>query len=225
MASNTEYSTKGLLHLACAAYRVNGKYISDRSAYEDSTLVSNRDLILYSLGEKEWFGPTQDRPPLLHVTQEDKDLAEKVLAYSKKLLFSVINGTNQFEINLHKSLSTDTSTISKLGFIACSPNSYIKHATTRTLTKSIRDCEDEYIGEIGSQLYDRDSEIVSVTKSTNYDAFNVIAVVENKMVSWMTSKIPNTGPAVIISANIKDFSTLYKHGTKVTRLNYVKVAQ
>ena len=54
---------------------------------------------------------------------------------------------------------------------------------------------------------------------------NVCAIIDNKMVSWISKNNLKTGPAVLIKGKVKDHSKHWKHDNPVTRLNYVKVAQ
>ena len=77
----------------------------------------------------------------------------------------------------------------------------------------------------GTKLFDLDSEILEVRRSKNYDAYNVTAIICNKMATWMSNPELQVGPAVIVRANIKGLNIHQIYNVPVTRLNYVKVYQ
>jgi hypothetical protein len=81
------------------------------------------------------------------------------------------------------------------------------------------------LGEVGSQLKDLDCEILESVKSKNFEGYNISAIINNKMASWLGKENLNLGACVIVKAKIKDHSKHWKHGNDVTRLNYVKAVQ
>jgi len=81
------------------------------------------------------------------------------------------------------------------------------------------------LGKVGDRLADLDCEILEVIKSKNFTGWNVCAIINNKMASWMSQVELKTGPCVIVKARVKDNSKHWKHGNDETRLNFVKAAQ
>jgi len=81
------------------------------------------------------------------------------------------------------------------------------------------------LAEIGTQLKDLDAEIISSVKSKNFEGYNIDAIINNRMASWINKTPLNLGACVIVKAKVKDHSKHWKHGNDVTRLNYVKAAQ
>jgi len=89
----------------------------------------------------------------------------------------------------------------------------------------IKTLDDGYVGLIGEQILDKDCEIINSQRSKNFDAWNIDAIIDNKMVSWFSQADLKLGPCVIIKGKVKDHSKHWKHSNAVTRLNYVKAAQ
>ena len=59
----------------------------------------------------------------------------------------------------------------------------------------------------------------------NFEGYNIDAIINNKMVSWISKTGLELGACVIVKAKIKDHTKHWKHQNDVTRLNYVKAAQ
>ena len=62
-------------------------------------------------------------------------------------------------------------------------------------------------------------------KSKNFEGYNISAIIDNKMVSWLNKTNLNLGACVLVKAKVKDHTKHWKHQNDVTRLNYVKAAQ
>ena len=104
------------------------------------------------------------------------------------------------------------------------PSVYDKDSNKTRAKKALKDCEAGVVGAVDDELRDLDSEIVEVKKSKTYDAYNVLAIVDNKIVSWMSKYELKLGNTVIVKAKVKDHAKHWKHDIPVTRLNYVKAA-
>mgnify|MGYP000405731007 CR=1 FL=1 len=81
----------------------------------------------------------------------------------------------------------------------------------------------EDLANVGAEVFDLDCEILSCQRSKNYDAYNVDAIINNMMVSWMGKTKFELGPCVVIKAKVKDHARHWKYENAVTRLNYVKL--
>jgi hypothetical protein len=93
------------------------------------------------------------------------------------------------------------------------------------LKKVARSVDEGHLGEVGSNLKDLDAEILSSVKSKNFEGYNIDAIINNKMASWINKTSLNLGACVIVKAKVKDHTKHWKHQNDVTRLNYVKAAQ
>lgn len=233
MSERKEYQTRHVLELACAAQRILKSYVkSIETVYDDNMAVRyykqpNKICMLHAVGEYKVSLETDPRmiPTRLDVIEEDSALADTILKYYKRLMFDAVAGENEFKIKVNSILNSELVSSSDFGFVACLPSVYKRDLSTRQVEKQARKVDDEHIGQVGDSLLDMDCEIISCQRSKNFDAFNVDAIISNKMVSWMSKFEPKIGPCVVIKAKVKDHTKHWKHGNCITRLNYVKVAQ
>lgn len=216
------------IELACAAMRVNGEYVSENAIFTFSNengprRYTNKELILVALGEinTKKYEDVPEKPVLLCTNLEDREFANTIQKYFRKLLFTAIEGEDQFKMDLFSVLNKETVPLNKLGFIACLPSSYYRDK----YDTAVKNATSEYIGLPGEELLDKDCEIIRCKKSKNYDAFNVDAIIESKLVSWMSKQNLKIGPCVLIKGKVKDLSKHWQQPVNVTRLNYVKVFQ
>lgn len=228
--SEKTFSVELILRLSCAAQRVNGTYlkVTEPIYTSDNVLAgykfANKDLVRSMLlGSHEGYG--EFKPQLLNVINEDVEQVEDIRKYFKRLIFAAVEGENEFQMTVNQLLNTEEIELNKLGFLVCLPSVYDKDSTKTRVKKSLKECEAGVIGSVDDELRDLDSEIVEVRKSKNFEAFNVVAIVDNKIVSWMTKNAPQVGPAVILKAKVKGFNENWLTKLPETRLNYVKVYQ
>ena len=229
--SKKEFPTQQVLELACAAQQVNGSYIKEPEAVwaEDGvymyTKQTNKMQMLCTVIPTNWTADPKDAPMPLKVTEEDIALAQEIKTYYKRLLFAAIEGENDFQTNINSFLSSENIETKNFGYIACLPHVYVKDKMQNKLKKVSRSVDEGYLGEVGSNLKDLDAEILSSVKSKNFEGYNIDAIINNKMVSWISKTGLNLGACVIVKAKVKDHSKHWKHQNDVTRLNYVKAAQ
>ena len=226
-----EFPTQQVLELACAAQRVNGAYIKDSEAVyaEDGvymyTKETNKILMLLTLDHTLWTADPKDAPMPLKLVPEDVALAEEIQKYFKRLLFAAIEGENDFQTNINSILSGDTVKQNQFGYVACLPSVYVRDLAQNKVKRAARSVEEGFVGDIGAQLKDLDAEIISSIKSKNFEGYNIDAIINNRMVSWLNKTNLNLGACVVIKAKVKDHNKHWKHQNDVTRLNYVKAAQ
>jgi hypothetical protein len=229
--SNKEFPTQQVLELACAAQRVNGAYIKeDAPVYsEDGVFMyikhTNKMQMLCTLEPAIWTADPKDAPMLLKVLPEDVALAEEIKRHFRKFLFSAIEGENDFQTSINTILSSETVKQNQFGYVACLPSVHVRDVAQTKVKRAARQVEEGPLAEIGSALKDLDAEIISSIKSKNFEGWNIDAIINNKMVSWMNKTDLKLGPAVIVKAKVKDCNKHWKHQNDVTRLNYVKAAQ
>ena len=226
-----EFPTQQVLELACAAQRTNGAYLKEEEGVYSADVVwmytkeTNKILMLCTLEPAIWTADPKAAPMPLKILPEDVALAEEIKRHFRKFMFGAIEGTNDFQTNINSILDSDTVKQNQFGYVACLPSVYIRDVAQTKVKKAARLVEEGALAEIGSTVKDLDAEIISSVKSKNFTGWNIDAIINNKMVSWMNKTDLNLGPAVIVKAKIKDCNKHWKHQNDVTRLNYVKVAQ
>ena len=226
-----EFPTQQVLELACASQRVNGAYLkeSENVYAEDGVFMytkhTNKMQMLFTLDHALWTADPKDAPMPLKVLPEDVALADDIQKYYKRLLFAAIDGSNDFLTKINSLLGGETIKQNEFGYVACLPSVYVRDLAQNKVKKAARQVDEEYLAEIGSQLKDLDAEIISTVKSKNFEGYNIDAIINNKMVSWMSKAPLALGPCVIVKAKVKDHSKHWKHENHVTRLNFVKAAQ
>ena len=229
--SKKEFPTQQVLELACAAQRVNGAYLKEAEGVYTTDGVymyskqTNKMQMLCTVEPTIWTADPKDAPMPLKVTDEDVALAQEIKTYYKRLLFAAIEGENDFQTNINSFLSSENIESKNFGYIACLPHVYVKDKMQNKLKKVARSVDEGYLGEIGSQLKDLDAEILSSVKSKNFEGYNIDAIINNKMASWINKTSLSLGACVIVKAKVKDHNKHWKHQNDVTRLNYVKAAQ
>ena len=221
------YPTQQVLELACAAQRVNGEYLKGpEEVYADDgvlmyTKQANKTLMLYTLDDKIVIPDTK----ILKIEPEDVARAEVIQKYYKRLLFAAIDGENDFLTTINSILNSESVKENQFGYIACLPSVQARDAVHNQVKKAARQVEEGFLGKPGDRLSDLDCEILEVIKSKNFDGWNICAIINNKMASWMSQVELKRGPCVIVKAKVKDNSKHWRHQNDETRLNYVKAAQ
>jgi hypothetical protein len=228
-----QFPVRQVLELACAAQRLNNEYVKETTPIysDDSKIMSykwaNKMLVILSFQpenyKKSYEG--EPNPPLLRVNEDDTELTEEIIKYFRRLMFAAVQGENEFLTEVNALLNAETITASKFGFIACLPSVYKRDYAQNKIKKLAKTVDQSYLGLIGENILDKDCEVLGSQRSKNFDAWNIDAIIDNKMVSWMSKADLKLGPCVVIKAKVKDHSKHWKHENPVTRLNYVKVMQ
>lgn len=231
-----KFTMHQLLSFACAAQRINGEYIKNNEMVIDRTDTTsdytksvykhaNKTLMMVAMGLITIKDTDEHRPPLLRITPEDDALATEIQKYYRRLSFSVIKGDDPFYTEINIILNAESVPLNKLGFVACLPSTFARDYSKNKFKKLLDTAEDGYLAEVNSTLYDLDSEIIEVKQSKNYDAYNVYAIIDNKLVFWMSKPLLELGPCVIVKAKVKGHMRHWQHDTATTHLNFVKAAQ
>jgi hypothetical protein len=222
-----EFPTQQVLELACAAQRTNGSYVKDiEPVYaEDGVFMynkhSNKTLMLYTLDDKIVLPDTK----ILKIEAEDIARAEEIRKYYKRLMFAAIDGENDFLTSINTILNSATVKENQFGYVACLPSVQARDAVHNEVKRAARTVEEGFLGKPGDRLAGLDCEILEVIKSKNFEGWNVCAIINNKMASWMSQVELKRGPCVVVKAKVKDNSKHWKHQNDETRLNYVKAVQ
>ena len=227
------YPLQTVLELACAAQRSNKDYIKSVEAVTASDGVTvaykhaNKTLMLVALGEdKTTYADPKTMPQLISTNLDDRELATEIQKFYKRLMFSAIQGDNEFQTEVNSLLNAENVPLNKFGFIACLPSTYKRDYAKTQFEKRIKTVDIGYLAPVGAEVLDLDCDVISSKRSKNFDAFNIDAIINNMMVSWMSKVDLKLGACVIIKGKVKDHSTHWKHqDVPVTRLNYVKAFQ
>jgi hypothetical protein len=228
---DTNFPSQQVLELACAAQRVNGSYIKEPEGVFSSdgvymyTQQTNKMTMLCTLDHKIWTADPKDAPMPLKILPEDTALAEEIKSYYKRLLFAAIDGSNEFQTEVNSLLNAETIPKNKFGFIACLPSVYARDRSQNEVKKAAKQSQEGFLGNTGDRLMDLDCEILEVVKSKNFEGWNICAIINSKMASWMSQTELKRGPCVIVKAKVKAQGKHWKYGNDETRLNYVKAAQ
>jgi len=135
MVKIKEFPLQTVLELACAAQRVNKTYQKDLEAvHADGDIFDgkvmyykypNRQLMLFTLGEDHTqYNESYPKPQLLCTNLDDRELANDIQKYYRRLLFAAIQGDNEFQTEVNALLSKSETPTNKFGFIACLPSVY-----------------------------------------------------------------------------------------------------
>jgi hypothetical protein len=226
-----DFPVQRALELACAAQRYNQCYQKESEIlYTDDGKAmgykhSNKTLMLWTLDqERRITADPQYLPPVIEANDSDRLLTEDIRTYYRRLMFSVLaQPENQFLQEILSLLNKEIMNENKLGFVACLPHVYERDRKRNDITKIIRECDNNYLGSKESKLMNLEATIVDCERSKNYDAYNILAIVDNKLASWF-SKFPIRQNRVeIVSAKVKDNNQNWLTKKAETRLNYVKV--
>jgi len=222
-----EFPTQKVLELACAAQRVNGAYLKEQEGVyaNDGVLMyikyPNKILMMLTLDDKMVIPDTK----ALKIEPEDIARAEEIQRYYKRLMFAAIENENDFLTTVNSILNSDTVRENQLGYVACLPSVQLKDYVHNEVKKASRVVDEGFLGNPGDRLADLDCEILEVIKSKNFEGWNICAIINNKMASWMSQVELKRGPCVVVKAKVKDNSKHWKHQNDETRLNYVKAVQ
>jgi hypothetical protein len=222
-----EFPTQQVLELACAAQRTNGAYLKEQeSVYaEDGVFMyakqPNKILMILTLDNRMVIPDTK----ALKIEPEDVARAEEIKTYYKRLMFAAIDGENEFLTTINTILNSESVKENQFGYVACLPSVQARDAVHNQVKKAARTVEEGFLGKPGDRLADLDCEILEVIKSKNFEGWNVCAIINNKMASWMSQVELKRGPCVVVKAKVKDNSKHWKHQNDETRLNYVKAVQ
>ena len=227
-----EYPLQTILELACAAQRLNKDYVKrTEPIYSDDNKImsykwDNKLLMNITLDPSMYKAADDNlKPPLLCTNHEDTELAEEIRKFYRRLAFTAIEGENEFLTEINSLLNSENIPKNKFGFIACLPSVFKRDFGRHQLDKKVKTVDEGWLSCIGDNILDADCEVLTCQRSKNFDAFNIDAIIDNKMVSWMSKVELKLGPAVIVKAKVKDHGFHWKHKNPVTRLNYVKAAQ
>jgi hypothetical protein len=225
------FPTRRVLELACAAQRTNKEYLKESQSVFDNEgkflflKHTNKALVRWALGIDRAGVAQEFAPQDIFIEDCDKEQADEIQKYFRRLMFSAIKGDNEFQTEVNALLNEEEVAANKIGYIACLPSVYLKDSTRNVFEKRVRTLDEGYVADVDRWINDKDCEILQCIRSKNFDAYNVDAIIDNKLVSWFSKNELKIGPAVVIKGKVKDHGQNWLTKKSTTRLNYVKVAQ
>jgi len=225
------FPTRRVLELACAAQRTNKEYLKENQSVFDNegkflfVKHTNKGLVRWALGIDRAGIAQEFAPQDIFVEDCDKEQADEIQKYFRRLMFSAIKGDNEFQTEVNALLNEAEVPANKIGYIACLPSVYLKDSSRTSFEKRIRGLDEGYVADVDKWITDRDCEIIQCIRSKNFDAFNVDAIIDNKLTSWFSKFEIKIGPAVLVKGKVKEHSHNWLSKKSTTRLNYVKIAQ
>lgn len=222
-----QYNVQTVLELACAAQRINNDYVKaaipsyDKEGNFLEFKRTNQSLIRNALGELEDSGA-----PKLEITEADKELVDSIRSYYKRLMFSTLaDPENQFLMELMTLFNNETIPSGKIGVAACLPSVYQRDKSRNNTSKTLKNCEDGFLGSPGDILYNQNCDVIESSFSKNYFAWNITAIANNKLITWFSKTQVQPGPCIIKKAKIKDHRKHWNTKKDETRLNYVRIKE
>jgi hypothetical protein len=227
-----DYPVQKILELACAAQRINGEYNKETTpVYSDDFKImgykfSNKALMLRAVEDDSRIVPGDHVPSVIFANEEDKSLTDEIRSYYRRLMFNVMaDPNNTFQQEILSLLNTEMMPGNKFGFIACLPSVYYRDRKRNDMTRTLRECDNLYLSDVDSKIFDVQAKIVDCTRSKNFDAFNITAIIDNKVVSWFSKKVIDNPEVKIKLAKVKAHQQHWISKKAETRLNYVKVVE
>jgi len=161
----------------------------------------------------------------MEVLDEDRELADTIQKHGRKLMFNVISGDNDFLIDISRFLETGKIPEVSIGLVAYMPQWYYKSLEEKEIKRKLRELNEGFLDKPGTKLTNKDCEIIQSDYSEKFVAWNICAIIDNKLATWFAKEKLTLGPAVLVSAKVKDHRSHWKFKVEETRLNYVKVSQ
>ena len=224
-----EYPVQQILELACAAQRQNSEYLKENVPVTglDNQIIgykfSNKLLIIFSVQPSVWNDGVP-YPPTLVVNEADQQMSKDIRSYYRRLMFNIMaNPDNTFQQEIMSLLNKQTMVASKFGFIACLPSVYERDRRNNNIGKRLRECDNLYLAPKGATVTNLEVDVVGCSRSKNFDAYNITAIIDNKVVSWFSKQQIDLSTCQIKSAKVKEHQQQWISKKFETRLNYVKV--
>ena len=157
-----EFPLQQVLELACAAQRFNQAYLKEVESVFDSEgkfmymKHSNKVLVRKALKLNETTNASIEFAPQdITVEDTDRDLANEIQKYFKRLMFAAVKGDNEFQMEVNTLLTLGVIPDNKIGFIACLPSVYKRDSANNQIEKRARNADKEYLSAIGSSVFDK----------------------------------------------------------------------
>lgn len=195
-----------------AAHRVNGGYFKSS---EDR--VNSDDTVTTTLANKFVANDFLAEPGT--ITDEDRQLAEKIITHFQSLSFKILGGKvlNDFEQKYLILASAESVTPFDIPLLAYAPQAYYRATKIKQQEHELDTCINEPVASTGDTVSGRLT-AVTVIWSRNYDCYFVTAITDTNHAVGFASKTP------VIENQTYDYRARVKdYRDPTTRLHYVKL--
>lgn len=197
------FPTLDVVAAACAAQRINGKYVKynmpEGNFIDDQgqivKLITNRELVYRHLENPE------------KITDADREMAVSIKDFYKGYTFKVLSGAylSEFDRDVMKILEDENckETGYNIAVLASIPGVYLKAKQRKDADIRVRSCEGGYIGKIGERLY-LTIEVLKSVFSQKYGIWFISAVTINDQAVFFSYKQElNAGSRLDIVGTVK----------------------
>ena len=229
--SEDSIDTLEAIAAAVAAWQINGnEYIKDKEwepGVGNIRRWENRE-ILNNYFRRDYYSEGSISPPLISITDEHRDIAEDIRAFSKKLLLKVLaaepNSTD-YEVMIYQKINQPTISKSDLGYIGSCPAYYYRTVQRDDLKRRLEETQSQHVGSIGGKVTLSDFEITRNHKSVNFGGYVVQGICDNNLFLFFSNKdlsYIRVGDKISLQGKIKDH-IMEKDKYPMTKLNYVAI--
>lgn len=206
------WPTIDVLASACAAQRVNQKYVKFPDQLRDDQITrydkTNRELVYIFLEDQS------------NITDVDRELAETIKNFYKGYTFKLLSGAylSDFDRNIIKILEEEFTTEGyNVALLASVPSSYIKAKQRDDADRRIRQGLGGYVGTIDERL-NLQIEVVKCIFSQKWGIYYITGITSSEQVVYFGYKQEVTiGTVLNIVGNVK------RQQNDSTQLNRVKI--
>ena len=212
-----EFDTMLVLSAACAAQRVNGnKYI--KYDIEKNEFINDDGTVVEYVTNRELTETYIEQPE--HITDVDRDMAEKVRSYWNGKTFKLLTGEymNNFERNILALLQKETVTEGyDVATLASVPNSYLIGIERDERERRVKFSQGGYIGTVGERIKAQ-VEVLKCVYSQKWFTYFITGITSSDQAVFFSYK-----EEVTIGSVLNIVGTVKRQDNNQTQLNRVKI--
>jgi len=212
-----EYDTMLVLSASCAAFRVNdNKYI--KYDIEKNNFVNDDGTVVEYVTNRQLTETYIEQPE--HITDIDRDMAEKVRSYWNGKTFKLLTGEymSDFERNMLALLQKETVTEGyDVAVLASVPNSYLTGIERDERDRRVKYSQGGYIGTVGERIKTQ-VEVLKCVYSQKWFTYFVTGITSSDQAVFFSYK-----QEVTIGSVLNIAGTVKRQDNNQTQLNRVKV--
>lgn len=187
--------------------------------------IHPRDASISSFCQYLLDNNTQFNFPKITVTEEDYQLKDKILKWSKRLVFKALDDqASGFQKACFELASKTHAGLSSVGVLKFFPKMTLDQERKTTLLNQLKECVSEPIGVVGVQQLLK-IQVIDKRWLDKIEVWAYNAITEDKqLVGWMSNKnIFEIGDIRTVTAKVKGYQMNYHIKSLLeTRLNYVR---
>jgi len=212
-----QYDTMLVLSAACAAQRVNdNKYI--KYDIEKNEFVNEDDTVVEYVTNRKLTETYIEQPE--HITDADRDMAEKVRSYWNGKTFKLLTGEymSNFERGILALVQQETVTEGyDVAVLASVPNSYLIGVERDERYRRVKYSQGGYIGTVGERIKTQ-VEVLKCVYSQKWFTYFVTGITSSDQAVFFSYK-----QEVTIGSVLNIVGTVKRQDNNQTQLNRVKV--